>query len=157
MTYFYFFALAALLAAALTPLVRNLARRLKVVDIPDQNRKFHASPTPLLGGLAIYVAFLAGLAVYLKFGHPDFTIVPMKFFWGIILGGLVLVVGGALDDKFNLPPKLLWLFPAIASAVIIWSGIGVGITHLTNPFGPPININYTLKLSAVSCQLSAEG
>jgi UDP-GlcNAc:undecaprenyl-phosphate GlcNAc-1-phosphate transferase len=66
----------------------------------------------------------------------------MRFFNGIIFGGLVLVVGGILDDKLDLPPKLLWLFPAIAALIIIFSGIGVGITQLSNPFGGPINLNH---------------
>ena len=60
------------------------------------------------------------------------------------MAALVLIIGGVLDDKFNLPPKLLWLFPAIASFSVVWSGIGVGIKFLSTPFGNPISLNYSL-------------
>ena len=79
----------------------------------------------------------------------------MKFFYGIIFGGLILIIGGALDDKFNLPPKVLWLFPALASLIVVWSGIGVGITQISNPFGSPIFIGYNLSLVTFNLSLSA--
>jgi len=154
MIYLFFFILSTALAAAITPAVKKLAARLGVLDVPKAPLKTHKAPTSLLGGLAIYLSFLIILIFYLLLGHPDFNIVPIKFFLGIIFGGLILTVGGAFDDKFNLPPKILWLFPALASAVIIWSGIGVGITQISNPFGSPIYIGYTLHLLIVNCQLS---
>jgi UDP-GlcNAc:undecaprenyl-phosphate GlcNAc-1-phosphate transferase len=66
-----------------------------------------------------------------------------------------LIIGGFFDDKYNLPPKILWLFPGIASLVIVWSGIGVGITQISNPFGSPININFDFSLFAFRFSLSA--
>ena len=66
-----------------------------------------------------------------------------------------MIIGGIFDDKFNLPPKLLWLFPALASLIIIWSGIGVGITQISNPFGAPIFIGYNFSLLAFNFSLSA--
>lgn len=54
------------------------------------------------------------------------------------------MVGGALDDKYNLPPRLLWLFPALASLIIILSGIGVGIKQLSNPFGSTISLDFAV-------------
>jgi len=154
MSYLILFIFAAVLAAAITRPVKKLAVRLGVLDIPKAPRKTHKAPTPLLGGLAIYLSFLFALIFYLFFGHPDFNIVPVKFFLGIIFGGLILVIGGILDDKFNLPPKILWLFPAAASLVVVWSGIGIGITQISNPFGTPIYIGYTLHFALVTCQLS---
>ncbi len=155
MIYLLYFLLAAFLSLAITPLIKKIAGVLKIIDVPVRPLKTHQKSTPLLGGLAVYVSFLIAVLIYLKFGLPDFNIVPLKFFLGLIFGGLVLVVGGALDDKFNLPPKILWLFPALASLMVVWSGIGVGIKSITNPFGgPPISIDYTFKLSIVNCQLS---
>ena len=144
MTYFLFFAIAFILAVIATPLVKKLAAKFRILDFPNQPRKIHPLPVPFLGGVAVYLTFLVTVLLYLKFGHPDFNIVPMRFFYGIIFGGIVLIIGGVLDDKYNLPPKILWLFPALASLIVVYSGIGVGIKEISNPFGPPISIRYTL-------------
>jgi UDP-GlcNAc:undecaprenyl-phosphate GlcNAc-1-phosphate transferase len=153
MSYLSFFLLTAALATLLTPLVKKLAVRRRILDLPDKTRKLHNQPTPLLGGLAIYLSLLISLLAYFQFGHPNFNIVPMRFFYGIIFGGLILIIGGGLDDKFNLPPKILWLFPALASLIVVWSGIGVGITQISNPFGSPIFIGYHLSLATFNLSL----
>ncbi len=124
MAYFLYFLLAFVLAVLITPLVKKLAGKFKIYDVPNQPRKIHPQPVPFLGGVAVFLSFLIALGCYLYFGHPNFQVVPMRFFLGIIFGGLVLIIGGVLDDKYNLPPKILWLFPAIASLIIVWSGIG---------------------------------
>src|SRR5262245_55705956 len=45
-----------------TPLARRLALHAGVVDAPNA-RKIHGAPVPLLGGAAIYAAFILGLIV----------------------------------------------------------------------------------------------
>ncbi|MDR3642912.1 MAG: MraY family glycosyltransferase [Candidatus Doudnabacteria bacterium] len=150
-----FFTIALILSALVTPAIKRLAFKFRILDLPDQTRKLHLYPTPLLGGISVYLSLLISFALYFNFGHPDFNIVPMRFFWGIILGGLVLIMGGAADDKFNLPPKILWLFPALASLIIVWSGIGVGITQISNPFGSPIFIGYSFSLFIIHYSLPA--
>lgn len=146
MSYLLYFIISFLLALAITPLIKRLSVRLNIIDIPKAPRKIHQRPTPLLGGLAVYISFLLTILLYLNFGHPNFQIVPIKFFLAIIFGGLILVLGGTVDDKYNLPPKILWLFPAVASLIIVWSGIGVGITEISNPFGGTIFVGYHFQL-----------
>src|SRR6185436_1898405 len=146
MIYLFYFVIAFCLAALITPLVKRLALHFGILDVPNQARKMHPLPTPVLGGVAIYLSFILGLLIYFKFGEPDFYIVPLKFFCGIIFGGAVLIIGGVLDDRLNLPPKILWLFPALASLIVVWSGIGVGITQISNPFGSLIFIGYNFQL-----------
>ncbi len=146
---FLFFLLSALLSALLTPLVARLAVKNKILDAPTSPRKIHFRPMPLLGGLAVGAAFFICLLAYLALAKPNFQIVPLKFFLGLIFGGLALMLGGFLDDKYNLPPKILWLFPALASLIIVWSGIGVGIKQLSNPFGSPISIDYYFSLNVL--------
>lgn len=147
MSYLLWFLLALVLSVILTPLIKRLAFKFRVLDLPASSpRKIHSTPTPLLGGLAVLLAFLITLIAYIFIGKPDFDIVPLKFFGAIIAGGVILMIGGFLDDKFNLPPKISWLFPALACLIIILSGIGVGIKFISNPFGSPINIDYSLDL-----------
>ncbi len=144
MPYILYFLIAALLSLLITPLVKKLAVRFGLIDVANVPRKIHPRPMPLLGGVAIYASFLLPLFLYLALTHVNYHVVPLKFFLAIIGGGLVLILGGFYDDKYNLPPKILWLFPALASLIVIWSGIGVGITFLSNPFGHPIRLNYII-------------
>ncbi len=155
MSYFLYFTFAAVLGTLITPLIKRAAVKTGTLDIPSSARKIHKQPVPLLGGLALFLSLVLSLLLYLQFGRPDFNIVPLKFFLAIIYGGLVLMVGGALDDKYNLPPKILWLFPAVASLIVVWSGIGVGITQLSNPFGGPIRIAHDFQFLIFNFQLSA--
>jgi len=55
-----------------------------------------------------------------------------KFLLGIIIGGFFVMIGGFLDDKFDLNPKYQILFPVAAILAVIVSG--VGIDQMTNPF-----------------------
>ena len=63
------FGVAAAVSFAVTPFVRTLAARVGAVDIPD-DRKVHSEPTPRMGGLAMFAAFVAALAV--AWMLPDF-------------------------------------------------------------------------------------
>lgn len=154
MVYFLYFIFSAVLAAMITPPTKKLAVKLHLLDLPTQPRKIHRMPIPFAGGWAIFVAMIFTLVFYLNFGDVNFKIIPLKFFLAIIFGGLVLIIGGTLDDKYNLPPKILWLFPALASLIVVWSGIGVGISQISNPFGQPVNINYGFSLFAFHFSLS---
>ena len=63
------FAASALLSTLLVPLTRSLAVRLGVLDNPG-SRKIHATPTPRLGGIAVYLSFTAAvLSGYLLGPH----------------------------------------------------------------------------------------
>lgn len=141
MSYIIYFLIGASLSLFLTPLIKKMAVRAGILDIPTSPRKIHKEPTPLLGGLAVYGAFAITLILYVLISEPNPLVVPTKFFLAIIFGGAVISVGGLLDDKYNLPPKLLWLVPAIASLIIVLTGIGVGIKEISNPFGAPINLS----------------
>lgn len=132
---FFYFLLTGLFSFILTAWVIILARKWQVLDIPDPGRKKHLRPTPLLGGLAVGVSFLLSLGLYLYSGEPDFTIIPQKFFLALAAGIGVLMAGGVLDDKYGLPPKISWLFPAVAGLLAVSFGIGVGIKIISNPLG----------------------
>ncbi len=145
MPYLFYFLSATVFALLITPVIKGLAFKFNIVNYPGSHpKKIHTQPTPLLGGVAVYAAFLITLELYIHLAKPDLLIIPMKFFNAIIFGGLILVLGGILDDKLDLPPKLLWIFPAMAALVVIFSGIGIGITQLSNPFGGPINLSYLI-------------
>src|ERR1700722_1478017 len=53
------------IALALTPLCRNLAIRWRLVDRPDGIRKLHSVAVPRVGGIPIFIAYLASFAILL--------------------------------------------------------------------------------------------
>lgn len=132
-----------LAALMLTPVVRFLARKKGIVDRPDGLRKLHAAPTPLLGGIAVFSAFLLATAFSLNGLLGGFL--PAKHLLGILLGGVVLVIGGSLDDRYDLPPRLQILFPTVAALLVIASGIGASV--ITNPLGGVLHLDaWSLRL-----------
>lgn len=142
MDYILYVLLAALVAYVVTPVVISFAKRYGYMDIPRPPRNLHEYPVAKLGGIGIYSATVIAIAVLWLSGGMNFLLIPEQFILGIIFGGLVLIVGGLIDDKYNLPAKYLWIFPAIASSVVVAVGIGVGITFISNPFGNPISLNF---------------
>jgi UDP-GlcNAc:undecaprenyl-phosphate GlcNAc-1-phosphate transferase len=69
----------------------------------------------------------------------------------VLLGGLVLIIGGAIDDKRTLRATQTIWFPLIASSVVLLSGIQ--ISKLTNPFGGFFEISILLSSLIVFCWL----
>ncbi len=142
MWYLMFFSLAGLLAIAITPVVIKFATKYDYMDHPRPPRNLHNYSVAKLGGLAIYLAVVLSIGVFWLSGGIDFNIVPEKFIMAIILGGAVLVLSGLIDDKYDLSAKYLWIFPTIAALIVVFSGIGVGIKFLSNPFGDPFSLDF---------------
>lgn len=133
------FVLAGIFSFALVPMVRKLAWRTNAVDIPAsaKDRKVHNEPTPLLGGLAVFLSF--SLLVFLVYlWGVDFTAsrIEAKHLLGIFFGGALLMIGGFLDDRYRLPPVKQIIWPILAIIAVTASGIGVA--YITNPFGGPL-------------------
>ena len=122
------------LAAVLAPLVSFVASYFGIVDDPDGKRKIHNEPVPLLGGIAIFVSIVVVLVLSLVLSDRlTLGDISSSHYIGFMIGGAVLMLGGFLDDKFNLKPYLSILFPIIAALAAILGGVEV--TKLTNPLG----------------------
>lgn len=115
---------SGIIAFLATPLVKKLALKYKVVDDPKNNRKIHKKPIPLLGGLAIYLPFV--LLTLIK--GPVVTDAEI----GIILGATIIIIGGILDDIWELKPFEKLFFQLMAAEVLII--MGVSIQLIANPF-----------------------
>lgn len=126
--------LSFVLAVIFTYFVRQLALRWSILDTPNSPRKIHKLPTPLLGGLSIFIAFTI-VVVWLHQGYASvlFKDISSTAILGVSLGGLILMIGGYLDDRYNLEPKRQILWPIAAALLPIISGISVG--SVTNPNG----------------------
>jgi len=112
-----------MLTILLTPLIKKLAIRIGAVDKPNQ-RKVHMKVMPRLGGLAIYISFIAGVLLL----QPDS---PHSL--PILLGSLIIVITGMVDDVRELSPRVKLIGQLAAALVVVLSGIHVEFINL--PFG----------------------
>jgi UDP-GlcNAc:undecaprenyl-phosphate/decaprenyl-phosphate GlcNAc-1-phosphate transferase len=141
MNYFYLFVVTFLLALSLTFLIRKFANKIGVVDEPTEDRKIHKKRIPLLGGLAIFLTFF----VVLFFVKEELLLGELsEWHWlGVFAGALVLMIGGYLDDKYEMKARHAIIFPIIASVLVVVGG--VGIEKITNPMGGYIYFD-TIKI-----------
>jgi len=137
------FIISALISGGLTFYIKLLAEKRKLFDLPS-SRKIHPRPLPRLGGLALVITFLIIVIGYtfasgrLTFSSSKFFIFDQKIL-GLILGLLILLIVGVVDDIRGLGPlkKLFW---QILAAVIVVS-FGVSISFLRLPFGQHLDLS----------------
>lgn len=61
-TYFALFLIATFASLVLTPVIRRLCERFKLLDVPIDERRMHSRAVPRLGGVAIYLACVIALS-----------------------------------------------------------------------------------------------
>ncbi len=137
-----FFAVSFLVGVVATGIIKKFAIAFDITDKPTEERKIHSKPIPLLGGVAVFTTIFLIVIVALAIpGGSRFLVdshVSLKHLSGFLLGALVLIVGGFLDDRYNLKPYHQIVFPLLAVLIVIGSGIGV--TSITNPFGGSVDL-----------------
>lgn len=138
----FYFLITFFLSALLTLLVRKIALKLKVIDHPDEQRHLHAKPTPLLGGVAIFLSFWA-VVLFLIFNPlAGIERIANGLVAALFSGAIILLVGIA-DDLRPLSVKIRLLFVALAiSFVAVW--LAGSLTKITNPFGGYIELGQTV-------------
>ncbi|MFY8106042.1 MAG: glycosyltransferase family 4 protein [Elstera sp.] len=95
-------------------LSRPLGLRLGVLDMPNKTRKFHARPTPKMGGTALAVAGLACVLLHsLDAGMPT----PVKV--GVILVACHYIIG-LVDDRSDIDARLRLMLSAAATSAAFW-------------------------------------
>jgi UDP-GlcNAc:undecaprenyl-phosphate GlcNAc-1-phosphate transferase len=147
-------AVAAVLSLALTPLVLRLSLRLGTVDEPN-HRRVNEAPVPRGGGIAVAVAFLA-VAVGVVVINERLKVVPMPLtldgtdMVGLLLGGAVATLLGALDDALQLRAR--WQLLGQIAVGLIAVATGISVSFLNNPFGPgnlPLSGPYAIGFTIV--------
>lgn len=115
----------------LTPITRQIAMRLGVTAAPNK-RNIHASHMPLMGGAAIYVAFVISVLMF----TPPAYLVELG---AIVVGSTLLAWIGYLDDRKDLSPRVRLVVMTAAALVVTFAGIQIRL------FGIPlIDIPLTL-------------
>lgn len=113
---------AALVALISTPVVRSLAFRVGAVDVPKDTRRMHDHPIPRMGGLAIFFGFILSVLVFQPLA-PELR--------GMLLGSVIIVILGILDDIFALPAMPKFIVQILAALIAVLEGNR--IEFLSNP------------------------
>ena len=110
---------AFLVALITTPIVKSLAQKWGAVDVPKDGRRMHDHPIPRMGGLAIFLGFLLSVILFIPFVQTDGLGMQLQ---GMLLGAVIIVVLGILDDSYALPalPKLI--VQIVAAVIAVCSG-----------------------------------
>ncbi|WP_042462504.1 glycosyltransferase family 4 protein [Neobacillus dielmonensis] len=116
--------LCFVLSVIITPLIKKLAFVIGATDQPNQ-RKVHQSIMPRLGGLAIFISFLTGMIIL----QPENHSLP-----AILLGCLIIVLTGLLDDLYELPAKYKLIGQVFAALSVIFVG-NLQVMFINLPFG----------------------
>ena len=123
------------LSLLLTPVVRNIFRRLGLVDHPDHPRKLHSRPIPRVGGIAIALAYTLafGLLLVTKLKAGDIVWNAFPIIWKLFPAAVLIFATGLLDDLFRLKPWQKLAGQIAAATVAYFAGVqvmGVGGEHL---------------------------
>lgn len=131
-TFIVVFLIAFGVTFVLTPRVISWSRQLGALDMPvGEAKEIHIQPTPRLGGLAIFPAFvLAVLAAWLlPIGRHDASEAVRTL--GLLAGATVIFLLGVWDDLRDLSPapQFAILIPACAMPIVA----GVRLATVPNP------------------------
>ena len=94
-------------------MVKIIAQRLNIVDTPD-NRKIHKTPTALLGGVAVYIAFVSAIIITNSYS------LELK---GVAIGATIIFIAGLVDDIVILRAGLKIFVQIIAVSIMIYYGV----------------------------------
>lgn len=117
------------LSSLLTFAVRFLSWKWKILDYPD-DRKVHPEPVPVMGGTAVFIAFLAVAVRNLRFSSELVA---------ILVAGFVIFIVGLIDDIRGLPAKSRLLAQILAALILIKGGIVISVV-------PHIPLEYTIEV-----------
>jgi len=116
-------AIALVVSFATTPAVKWLAHRIGAIDIPKDSRRVHKSPIPRLGGLAIFIGFILSVLLMAEID------VQVR---GVLIGAVVIVILGVIDDVFTLKAYIKFLVQIAAALIAVWHDVVIEI--FSNPF-----------------------
>ena len=138
------FAAAFVVSLGVTPIVRGIAQRFGLLDHPGAHRKVHLVPVPRLGGVAMAIAFAAGIALATIGSGGDLQAVggvrPNRA-PAILAGVALLVVVGVIDDTRGM--RAFMKLGAQVGAALVAVGLGLVLERFYLPGG-------TLELGALA-------
>ncbi|MDR1589666.1 MAG: undecaprenyl/decaprenyl-phosphate alpha-N-acetylglucosaminyl 1-phosphate transferase [Oscillospiraceae bacterium] len=113
---------ALVMSFAATPVVKSFAKRVGAMDVPRDNRRMHDHPIPRQGGLAIFLGFILSVVFFAE---------VTRQIQGILLGSVIVVIVGAIDDILDIKPWIKFVAQTAAALVAVYHGVVIDV--LSNP------------------------
>lgn len=118
-----------LMSACITPILKKIAYRLDIYAQMNE-RTIHTKKIARIGGVAIYVAFIVSMALFVKVDDALNR---------ILIGGTIMFIGGLVDDMLELKPKYKLMFQSVSAIALIAFG-GVALDTIRLPFQIQISL-----------------
>lgn len=116
-------AVAFLISVIMTPISKKIGLSVNAYAL-ENKRTVHHGKIVRIGGVAMYVAFVLTMAIFV---HPDST------FDAILVGACIVFVGGLIDDLLDLKPIIKLLFQIVAAVYVTYFG-GIQMNEINLPF-----------------------
>ena len=108
-----------IISFAATPIVKSFANRVGAIDVPKDARRMHTQPVPRLGGLAIFIGFVLSVVLFVDDITPEIQ--------GILLGSVVVVIVGVIDDIIPLPALVKFVVQIAAALIAVYYGVVIDV------------------------------
>lgn len=125
------------IALGMTPVSRQVAMRLGVIDRPKK-RNITKAPTPMLGGLAIFTAYSLSLFFFM----PTALYGTWAYIW---VGTALLGITGAIDDRYDLSWRVKMPVMVLSAVLMLFAGININLFQ-TPLIDYPITIIWLVAL-----------
>ena len=133
------FILSFVFAFCWTPILRQAALQLGIVDKPDGKLKKHEEAIPYLGGIAVFAAYLLTIGVLTDFEDRETL--------GLLLSGCIALVVGLIDDFGAMTPKQKMLGQVLAALVLIKSGTYIKLSFFPIYIAIPLTILWVVAVT----------
>ncbi|MEG1763867.1 MAG: MraY family glycosyltransferase [Oscillospiraceae bacterium] len=115
-------AVAFIISFGATPIVKTFAQKVGAMDVPGEARRVHDHPIPRMGGLAIFLGFLLSVLLFADINRQ---------IQGMLLGCVIIVATGAVDDIISLKAWVKLLLQILAAVVAVLHGVVIEV--IMNP------------------------
>jgi len=113
-----------LICIVLNFLAMFVARKTNIVDNPGNDKlKIHKRPTPLSGGIALFIFVLFIILSQLFFVFSPTTLI-------LLFSAIVIFIFGVLDDKFRIGPNLRLIVHSSVAVLVFWLLQSISILNI---------------------------
>jgi UDP-GlcNAc:undecaprenyl-phosphate GlcNAc-1-phosphate transferase len=156
-TYFALFLIATFSALVITPVIRRLCQRFKLLDVPADGRRVHTSAIPRLGGVAIYLSLLLALSSLLFVSNllTDSLRYYTPVLFKVLIPATLVLLLGVYDDlrgagaavKFVGLGLIASLFYAMGGRIEVLAVPFVGMVHFPPVIGFVLTVFWLVAIS----------